>query len=62
MAFLGTGHVYGDDPALKTDDDIVAGGVGGRYLFMPEERLWLGVNVARGPESTYVYITVVHVW
>ena len=62
LGFVGTGQVYGDDPALNTQDNIVAGGVGGRYLFMPEQSLWLGLDVARGPEATYVYITVGHAW
>lgn len=33
-------------------------GIGGPYLFMPEEGLLLGVDVARGPDDTYMYITV----
>lgn len=62
LGFAGKGKVYGDDPALETQDDIVAAGVGGRYLFMPDEGLWLGVDVARGPEDIYMYITVGHAW
>ena len=49
LGFGGKGRVYGDDPALETQDDIIAGDFGGRYLFMPNEGLWLGVDVARGP-------------
>jgi hypothetical protein len=62
LGFAGIGKVYGDDPAFETQDDIVAAGVGGRYLFMPDEGLWLGVDVACGPEDTYMYITVGHAW
>lgn len=62
LGFAGKGKVYGDDAAFETQDDIVAGGIGGRYLFMPDEGLWLGVDLARGPEDTYMYITVGHAW
>jgi hypothetical protein len=62
VGFAGMGKVYGDDAALETQDNIVAGGIGGRYLFMPDEGLWLGVDLARGPEDTYMYITVGHAW
>ena len=62
LGFAGTGGVYDDNPAFDTQDDIVSGGIGGRYLFMPDEGLWLGVDVARGPEDTYMYITVGHAW
>ena len=59
LGFAGFGRVYGDDVAFETQDHIVSGGVGGRYLFMPEEGLWLGVDVARGPEDTFRWSSVV---
>ncbi|BBO74834.1 hypothetical protein DSCW_22510 [Desulfosarcina widdelii] len=62
LGFAGIGRVCGDDAAFETQDDIVSGGIGGRYLFMPDEGLWLGVDVARGPEDTYTYITVGQAW
>jgi len=62
LGFAGIGRVYGDDIAFETQDHIVSGGIGGRYLFMPEEGLWLGVDVARGPEDTYTYIIVGQAW
>jgi hypothetical protein len=62
LGFAGIGRVIGDDVAFETQDDIVSGGIGGRYLFMPDEGLWLGVDVARGPEDTFMYITVGQAW
>ncbi len=62
LGFAAKGKVNGDDAALKTQDDIVAGGIRGRYQFMPDEGFWLVVDVARGPEDTYMYITVGHAW
>ena len=34
----------------------------GRFLFKPEENLWVGIDVARGPEDTYFYIQVGQAW
>lgn len=62
VGFFGTGAVDGDDPAFDTQDDIVAGGVGGRFLFKPAMGLWVGVDVARGPEETTLYVQVGHAW
>lgn len=62
VGFAGKGVVLGKDPAFETQDDILAGGIGGRYLYMPDQGLWLGVDLARGPEDWYVYVTVGHAW
>jgi hypothetical protein len=62
LGFLGAGAVYGDDPGFETEDDIYAGGVGGRYHFLPDEGLWLGVDVAHGPEDWYWYISIGQAW
>jgi hypothetical protein len=62
VGFFGKGAVDGDDPRFETKSDIVAGGVGGRYLFKPEMGLWVGVDIARGPERTAFYIQVGQAW
>jgi len=62
VGFVGKGRTDGDNPAFETEDDILAGGFGGRYLFKPEEHLWVGVDIARGPEDVYWYIQVGHAW
>ena len=62
VAFIGTGATGGDIPIFETQDDIYAGGVGGRYLFKPDEHLWVGIDVAQGPEKTYFYIQVGQAW
>jgi len=62
VGFVGKGKTDGDIPAFETQDDILAGGVGGRFLFKPEESLWVGIDVARGPEDTYWYIQVGQAW
>jgi hypothetical protein len=43
-------------------DDIFAGGAGARYFLMRDLGLWLGVDVAHGPEDWYGYITVGQAW
>jgi hypothetical protein len=62
LGFAGTGAVGADDPSFETDDDIYAGGAGVRYFLMQDLGLWLGVDVARGPEDSYAYITVGQAW
>ncbi len=62
LGFAGAGVVGGDDPSFETEDDIYAGGMGVRYFMMRDLGLWLGVDVARGPEDWYTYITVGQAW
>lgn len=62
VGFAGKGVVSGSDSAFQTRDDIIAGGIGGRYLYMADQGLWLGLDLARGPEDWYVYVTVGHAW
>jgi hypothetical protein len=62
VGFFGTGETDGDIPIFETEDNIRAGGVGGRFLFKPDESLWIGIDVARGPEDTYWYIQVGQAW
>ena len=62
VGFAGLGGLYGKDPAFKTEDRIIAGGFGGRYLFMPEEGLWVGADISHGPEDWYWYINVGQAW
>lgn len=62
VGFAGAGMVNSKLSALQTQDDIVTYGIGGRYLFIPDQELWLGLDIARGPQDLYGYITVGHVW
>ena len=36
--------------------------IGWRYLFRPEDDLWVGVDVAVGPEDAYAKFQVGHAW
>ena len=62
VGFVGVGGTRGDTRRYEDESGIVAGGVGGRWLFRPEDSLWVGVDVATGPEDTYAYIQVGHAW
>ena len=51
-----------DEIPDQDESGIVAGGIGGRWLFRPKDSLWVGVDIATGPEDTYAYIQVGHAW
>lgn len=62
IGFLGCGATDGDLVQFESQDALVAGGIGGRYLFADDLGLWVGVDVARGPEEYVGYIQVGHAW
>lgn len=62
VGFLGVGATRGDVPIYQDESGIVAGGIGGRFLFRPQDSLWVGLDLARGPEDYVVYVQVGHAW
>jgi hypothetical protein len=62
IGFVGKGEVDGDLPFFETRDDILAGGAGIRYLFMPDQSLWVGIDYAVGPEKKTWYLQAGHAW
>jgi hypothetical protein len=62
VGFLGCGATDGDLVQFESQDPLAAGGIGGRYLFADDLGLWVGVDVARGPEEYVGYIQVGHAW
>ena len=62
VGFVGVGATRGDTLIYEDESDIVAGSVGGRYLFRPQDSLWVGVDIAKGPEDAYAYIQVGYAW
>jgi hypothetical protein len=62
VGFLGVGATRGDVPIHQDESGVVAGGIGGRFLFRPQDSLWVGIDVARGPEDYVLYIQVGHAW
>jgi hypothetical protein len=62
LGFIGAGATGGDVPQYEDESGIVAGGVGGRFNFRPQDNLWVGIDVARGPEDYALYIQIGHAW
>jgi len=64
VGFAGTGVVHSREISGLNivKDGIFAGGVGFRYFLMRDLGLWLGVDLAHGPEDGYFYITVGQAW
>jgi len=62
LAFAGKGFVDDFDSATGTEDNIRAWGVGFRWLALIEQNVWIGVDLARGPEDDAFYVQMVHPW
>jgi hypothetical protein len=62
IAFTGVGTVSSDIPIIDTEQSINSYGVGGRYKIFEAQNVWLGLDIARGPEDTNWYIQVGHAW
>jgi len=62
VGFIGAAATRGDVPVFEDESEIYAGGVGGRFLFRPQDSLWVGIDVARGPEDTALYVVMGHKW
>jgi len=62
LGFVGAGATRGDTLRYEDESGVVAGGIGGRWLMRPQDELWVGVDIAAGPEDTYAYIQVGHAW
>lgn len=62
LGFAGAGRAYGDGVAFADAKNVVAGGTGVRYLIARKLGLHVGLDVARGPEDTVVYLQVGSAW
>jgi hypothetical protein len=62
IGFAGTGKVNSDVPIFDTEQSIYSYGLGGRYQIFQAQNIWVGIDVARGPEDAYWYIQVGHAW
>ena len=60
--FAGVGGTRGDVLLFEEVSGVVAGGVGGRYLFRPQDNLWVGIDLARGAGQWTFYIQVGQAW
>ncbi|MFT5500840.1 MAG: outer membrane protein assembly factor BamA [Woeseiaceae bacterium] len=61
VAFAGLGFV--DETELsQSEDDIYGYGVGIRFQALKEQNIWLGVDLAQGPEDKAWYVQMGHAW
>jgi hypothetical protein len=63
VGFLGAGRAWGTGGTSFGDSGtVVAKGVGLRYLIARQLGIYMGADVARGPEETAFYIQVGSAW
>jgi hypothetical protein len=62
VGFFGGGATDGDLVQYESQSLVGAGGIGVRYLFADDLGLWIGADLARGPEEDVWYIQVGHAW
>ncbi len=62
LGFVGGGQVSNDIPILDTDQSINSYGLGGRYRIFEAQNIWIGIDVAKGPEDVYWYIKIGQAW
>lgn len=62
LAFSGKGFTDGDLPFFNNPDNIYNIGFGGRYKVIEAQNVWMGLDVAKGPEDWNWYIQVGHAW
>ena len=62
VGFLGAGWAADSASDWSTSETKVAGGLGFRYLIARRLGMRVGLDIARGPEDTAIYITVGSGW
>ena len=62
LGFAGWGFTGGDSPIYDNPDDIYNYGIGARYKIFEEQNVWVGFDVAQGPEEMNWYLQVGHAW
>lgn len=62
LGFAGVGKVDTKIEFLETNQSIYNYGVGGRYKIFDAQNVWVGIDIARGPEEFNWYIQVGSAW
>jgi hypothetical protein len=62
VAFVGAGFVSWEDESIATEDSIYTKGIGVRFQLFTEQNVWLGLDIAEGPEESNWYIQIGHPW
>jgi hypothetical protein len=62
IGFFGRGWTDLYQPEMDSQESIRAHGVGARYRMLKEQGVWVGIDLAKGPEDTVYYVQVGHAW
>ena len=62
IGFAGSGKVSSDLPVFDTEQNIYSYGVGARYRIFEVQNIWIGIDIAKGPEDYNWYIQVGQAW
>ena len=62
LGFTGEGWTDERNLADQTANEIDAYGFGVRWLALPTKNVWVGIDLARGPEEDAFYFQMVHPW
>jgi len=62
VSFGGVGYTTAVNDKLGENRTVGAGGVGFRYRLARKQRLQAGIDIARGPEDTAIYLIVGNAW
>ena len=62
IGFAGSGKVNSDLPIFDTEQSIYSYGVGARYKIFDVQNVWIGIDIAKGPEEYNWYIQVGQAW
>ena len=62
LAFAGYGFTSDDVPFFDNPKSIYSFGTGVRYQVLESHKVWMGIDIARGPDEWAWYIQVGHPW
>jgi hypothetical protein len=62
IGFLGGGRAWGSSTKFDDADTVTAWGLGFRYLIARQLGIYMGVDLAKGPEVTALYIQAGSAW
>jgi len=62
IGFAGKGAVSSNVDIIDTDQNIRSYGLGGRYKIFDAQNIWVGIDIAKGPEDYNWYIQVGQAW
>lgn len=62
IGFAGSGKVSSDLPIFDTEQSIYNFGLGARYKIFDVQNVWIGIDIARGPEEFNWYIQIGQSW